>query len=477
MKKSEQFCNQHLSLILGLYILAQPLLDLLTALGTERGAAVTVGTVARVLFLCFALAVTLTAPRYRGRGWILAALAATAAYFVVFFALLLAAGGPELCRENLRDAGKTLYVPAVAALLVTARRAYGARIPDWSVAGAGGLYAFLVFLAVLTGTSGHSYRTGFGYKGWFYAANEVSCILAIAGPTALWWFAGRLSGACRRWILRLAAALALVSVAFCASYLGTKIVFAVLVAYTVLAFVWLLVDCIRKKRGAAKAVVMGGVMLLTLLLFVTSPLNAYLDNIYFARMGLSSEEIAEAWQSAPTDAAEGVEVGVNETAAAAAVASEGTWLRALIAEKPVLQKLDKILSRRLLNAAPAVEEYRNAPLSRKLFGIGYANAPCYARRIDFMIELDGLSLLIRHGVVGLALFFLPYAAAAVWLIVGFFRNAGKLLGSLRRCTMLYSALAAFAISCMAGHVLTAPAVGIFMLAVTALALEPPEKKS
>ena len=463
--------------MLGLYILAQPLLDLLTAFGTEHNAAVTVGTVVRVLFLCFAIAATFCAPKFRGRGWVLAALAAMAVYLAVFFALLYAAGGAELCRDNLRDTGKVLYVPLAACLLVTARRAYGTRIPDWSVAGAGGLYAFLIFLAVLTGTSRYSYRTGFGYKGWFYAANEVSCILAIAGPAALWWFSGRLSGACRRWLLRLAAALALVAVAFCASYLGTKIVFAVLAAYAVLAFVWLLIRSIRTKRGAAKTAVMGGVMLLTLLLFVTSPLNAYLDNIYFARMGMSSEEIADAWQSAPTDAAEGVEVGVNETAAAAALASEGTWLRGLIAEKPVVQKLDKILSRRLLNAAPAVEEYREAPLLRKLFGIGYANAPCYERRIDFMIELDALSMLVRHGVVGLALFFLPYAAAAVWLVVRFFRKPRAVLGSLRSCTMLYSALAAFAISCMAGHVLTAPAVGIFMLAVTALALEPPKKDS
>ena len=461
--------------MLGLYIVAQPLLDLLTALGMHFNAAVTAGTVVRVLFLCFAVAVTLTAPRFRGRGAVLAALAVLAVYFAAFLAVMYAAGGAETCRENLRDTGKVLYIPLAALLLFTARRAYGTRVPDWSIAGAGALYAFLIFIAVLTGTSQFSYRTGFGYKGWFYAANEVSCILAIAGPVALWLCTERIPAAHRRRReLTLAAALTMVSVAFCASYLGTKIVFAVLAFYTLLAFLWCLFRKLKTKRGGYRAALTGGIMALTVLLFVTSPLNDYLDNVYLARMDLSSEEIAEAWQSAPTDAAEGVEVGVNETAAAAAQASEGTWLRALIAGNPLVQKLDKILSRRLLNAAPAVEEYRNGPLLRKLFGVGYANAPCYDRRIDFMIELDGLAILIRHGIVGFALFFLPYAAAVVWLIVAFFRNAKAILSSLRRCTLLYCALAAFAISLLAGHVLTAPAVGIFMLAVTAGALEPPD---
>ena len=460
--------------MLGLYIVAQPLLDLLTALGMSLNAAVTAGTVVRVLFLCFALAVTVTAPNFRGRGWCFAALAAMAVYLIAFLACMYAAGGWQLCRENLRDTGKLLYVPAAALLLITARRSYDARIPDWSVAGAGALYAVLILAAVLSGTSQYSYRTGFGYKGWFYAANEVSCILAIAGPVTLWWCAERLTQTRRRWYRILAAVLAAASVAFCASYLGTKIVFAVLALYALLAFVWYLVRALRSRRGAGQAAVAFVLLALTLLLFVTSPLNDYLDNVYIARMGLSSEEIAETWQSAPTDAAEGVTVGVNETAAAAAEASEGTWLRELIASRPLVQKLDKLLSRRLLNAAPAVEAFRSGPLLRKLFGVGYANAPCYGRRIDFSIELDGLSILIRHGVVGFLLFFLPYAAVIVCLIVGFFRRPGAILANLRQCTLLYSALAAFAISFLAGHVITAPAVGIFMLAVTAGALEPPE---
>ena len=460
-----------MSLVLGLYLAAQPLLDLLAALGMRAGAAVTASAVVRTAFLAFALAVILTAPRGREKRRSLWLLGASAAYCAAFLAVMYAAGGLSNCRANLQDLGKMVYVPVTALLLWLVYRVYAVRLPDWSVAAAGAVYALVILLAVLTGTSQYSYRTGFGYKGWFYAANEVSCILAVAGPVTVYFALERLGEKKRRSVPALfALALALVSVAFSASYLGTKIVFAVLALFGVLAFVWCLIRALRTKRGGPAAVGAGVFAVLTAALFLTSPLSNYLDNVYFARMGMSSEEIAAAWHSAPTDAAEGVTVGVNETAAAAAEASEGTWLRALIADKPLVQKLDSILSRRLLNAAPAVEEYRAGTLAQKLFGIGYANAPCYARRIDFMIELDALSLLIRHGIVGFLLFFLPYAAVALGLVIGFFRRWRAVLGSLRRCAYLYAALAAFAISLLAGHVLTAPAVGIFMLAVTAGAL-------
>lgn len=478
LRSSQAFCKAHLSLILGLYIAAQPLLDLLTALGMNAGSALTAGSVVRVLFLCFALAVVLTAPRFRGRRVSYIAIAAMALYCAVFLAVMYAAGGFTACRENLRDLGKLLYVPVAALLLFTAYRAYGARLPDWSIAVAGGLYAFLILLAVVTGTSQHSYRTGFGYKGWFYAANEISCILAIACPVTVWYCLERFDTFRRRAPAVVAAVLALVSVAFCASYLGTKIVFAFLVFYALLAFVWCLVRAVKTRRGRLRAAAAGGLLALSVLLFLTSPLNDYLGSVYLSRMGLSTEEMAEVWGGAPPDAAEGVEVGVNETAAAAAAASEGTWLRAMMAEHPLLEKLDQILSRRLLASASAVEEYRAGPLLRKLFGIGYANTPSYERRVDFLIELDGLNQLIRHGVVGFALFFLPYVLLILRLAVGFFRRPGRVLVSLRRSTYLYAALVAFAISLLAGHVLTAPAVGIFMLAVSAgaLAPEPPPEQ-
>jgi len=460
-----------LPLLLGIYIVAQPLLDVLTNLGISWGMGVTVGAVVRMLVLAAAFLWILCGKPFGKKRLCVAGLGVCAAYVLAFLAVMYAAGGAELCLSNLKETAKMLYYPVMGIFLFAAWQACGARISDRALAAAGGIYAFVILLACVTGTSGSTYHTGFGYKGWFYAANEVSCNLAIVCPVTVWAALERLNGRSGKRAVALSV-LALASVAFSASYLGTKIVFAVLAVYTGAAFVWCLVRTLRRRGGLTATVASGLLLAAMALLFLTSPLNDYLGSVYFTRIRMNTEDVAQMWEDAPETPEYNTGTGVSETFSAASAASEGTWLREKIAVSPFLQKVDQIFSRRLLSAAPAVQVFLESPLSRKLLGIGYATAPCYSREVNYMIEIDGLSLLVRHGILGFALFFLPYAALVFLRILRFFRRPAVVLGSLRACSFLFAALAAFAISVFAGHVLTAPAVSIFMLAVT---LYPPDR--
>ena len=83
-----------------------------------------------------------------------------------------------------------------------------------------------------------------------------------------------------------------------------------------------------------------------------------------------------------------------------------------------------------------------------------------------MVELDPLAVLLRHGVVGFVLYFLPYLWFIGWSIVQFFRRPLQRLADLGYCTALYCTLAGFAISVLAGHALVSPAVATFVLAVS-----------
>ena len=82
-----------------------------------------------------------------------------------------------------------------------------------------------------------------------------------------------------------------------------------------------------------------------------------------------------------------------------------------------------------------------------------------------MIEMDPFALLVRHGILGFALYFVPYLVSIVYAIVQFFKHPVKRLMSLKYCSYLYSALAAFGISIIAGHALVSPGVSIFVLVV------------
>ena len=55
LARLRQFSKDRLPLILGIYIILQPMLDVLTALGANAGYSLTAGTIVRALFmaLCF----------------------------------------------------------------------------------------------------------------------------------------------------------------------------------------------------------------------------------------------------------------------------------------------------------------------------------------------------------------------------------------------------------------------------------------
>ena len=55
-------------------------------------------------------------------------------------------------------------------------------VPDWAVSAAGLGYAGVILLACITGTSFSSYNAGYGYSGWFYAANDVSIVIMLTAP-------------------------------------------------------------------------------------------------------------------------------------------------------------------------------------------------------------------------------------------------------------------------------------------------------
>lgn len=471
-EKARSFFRLRLPLILGIYILIQPLLDALTTPTANAGIAISVGVVVRTLFMAFAFLYVLFIAQFKGKKLAVAYLGALVAYLILFMVLMLSLGGLSLCIDNLKELVKVFFVPFVAVFLLAVYREHGHKIPSCSIAWAGGLYAFVILIAYLTGTSGTSYRSGFGYKGWFYAANEIGCIIAIAAPITIWFCLKQLHSITKKtWWKGILIALALFSVVFAANYIGTKIIFAVVLVYCLAAFVWCLVRAIRDRSriNIVAAIIMGVMVILILLLFLSSPLSGYLQNVYFDLFNRTSEDVSHIWNTPePSVSTDPTVTTEPDTPPATGLlnSSEGTWLRELIASNAFVQRIDSLLSRRLFTASPAVEAFIEESVWCKLLGIGYADTGAYQREISKAIELDGLSLLIRNGIFGFVLYYIPYVLGILYLIVEFFKRPLKRLASLKYCSYLYAGLIAFAISFIAGHVLGAPAVGTFMLAAT-----------
>ncbi len=440
-----------LPMILAVYILCQPLIDVLTGLGAEAGQSITVGVIIRSLVIVLAFLYAVFISDFPGkRRWMIYT-GALVGYLVLFMGYMFTVGGLSLCVGNVREVVKTFFTPFVLIFLWSVYRQYGYLVTCETIAWAGALYASVIPIAHLTGTGFVSYTSsGYGERGWFYAANEVGCIIAITAPFTIWYCLEVLPTVTKKtWWKGLLAAWAMLAVAISATSLGTKIVFAFTLFYCLAVLVWQVVRLVkeRSRANAVKAAAAAVLVLFFLVVTPDSPFLRYLFEVYITNLPRPPEATVEVWEEA------------------IAHACQNTWLYDLIKSNETFADIDQIFSRRFISASPAVQVYTESGVLGKLLGIGYATAPSYSREMYFMVELDPLAILLRHGVAGFLLYYAPYIVFVIWSIVQFFQRPLQRLDSLGFCTALYCSLAGFAISVLAGHALVSPAVATFVLVV------------
>ena len=447
--KLQSYFRQKLPLLLSVYLMLQPLLDVLTAFGATAEHSVTAGVVVRTLFMVFAFFYVVGLSRFKGKSICLLFMGAIILYVFCFLCQMFLMGGLSNVFSNIKEVIKVFFAPFVFFFLYAVYREYGYLFTTKAIAITGAIYCGVIFVAFLTNTSLVSYNSGYGFKGWFYAANEVSSIIAITAPITVYYFLQQIGRVTRKtWWVGALIAFSLVSVVFSCNFLGTKIVFGMVLIYSVLGLIWSIVRFLQKNgREMKRRVIVFFVLTVSIVgLYFVSPLQGYLSNIYMPLMDQESEQAI---------ASMGEEV---------LKAAEGTWLADLIENNDVVFTINWLLSKRLLTAAPSLHEFLNGSLLTKLVGLGYSNVDAYGRNIEFMIEMDPPAIFIRHGVIGFLLYYIPYLASVLYFIVQFFRAPFKRMRSLRYCSYLYSVLVCFAVSTIAGHALVAPAVATFVLA-------------
>ncbi|MBP3587502.1 MAG: O-antigen ligase family protein, partial [Clostridia bacterium] len=101
----------------------------------------------------------------------------------------------------------------------------------------------------------------------------------------------------------------------------------------------------------------------------------------------------------------------------------------------------------------------------KVMGLGYGQTADYVRDIHQLVETEPVMMLLRHGVAGFCLGYVPVLAAVVWIAVRVLRRLKEWLSDLNACSLLYSAIVAFAASVVVGHVLQSPSVSVLAVAV------------
>lgn len=410
--------------ILYIYVLISPLVDMMTSLAVRAGmTGMTMGVVVRALFVVAMAFYVLFL--YRGAHGVKLRIAVliTAAYGIIYLLNTVSINGLGVLMDNAKMYVKVYYFVFVLLGLYALYREHGIVISDKLLTIVFCIYSTSIFLAAITGTSFPTYELlDIGYCGWFYAGNEIGAIVAILAGIALAY------GFTKSKLISIPI---LGLVAFSSTYIGTKVpFFAVVVAGVLLLLFWIGKLVKEKFATGKKTIIKFGVLLLCILVLylADSPIHQNADWIQ-DQFGITTEAD---WSKFGTFA-------------------------------PIIETVDWLLSGRIGDIQDVMSRYVDGSWMEKLFGIGYTFQIAGEWRTD-VVEMDFVAILLKHGMVGLAIYMIPLLYFAVVCIKKLIKQL-KYFWELESAVLYtYGILIGLGCAFLAGHVLVAPAVSIYIAA-------------
>lgn len=432
-------------LILNVFILCHPLLDILTSFATRLGFPITPGVVIRTIFMAACFIYVLFFSHFKHKKICVIYLVAVTLYCFFYLINLWNSGGLAFAFVNCRELIKTFYFPYVAVGLYAAYRHLGYRVSDKILTIVVFQYLFVILIGFITGTGFSAYSNGKGAIGWFYAGNEVSGIISILMPVALVFSYRVLTDEEKRnsLVLKIFSIAVLCLCCFGTCFVSTKVTFLAVTIFVVFCIGWGLISFLFKKTKETKMVtaISGFMCIIIIGGYFVSPLKTNIDTIM--KPGL--EQIQQSEEEELTkEEIESVE-DYNS-----------------IVDSSIYRVANWLLSNRLYFMLPTNDAYMKSDMVTKMFGIGYKNWPNTNMNIEKAVEIDILAVFYRHGIIGFLLFYGPIIGAGVYILFRFFRRFKKNIADLSYCGWLYALGIGIGISTLTGHTLVAPAVSIYL---------------
>ncbi|EOV9528824.1 O-antigen ligase family protein [Bacillus cytotoxicus] len=311
------------------------------------------------------------------------------------------------------------------------------------------ILSIVMIVSMATGTDFPSYpHSKIGSRGWFFAGNDLSAIFAIMFPIVVLYSIHKTTSFSKiyYWIPTLLAMYASIMV-------GTKVGYGAIVVTLGIALFFSFIEYMmnRKKEGKGfpqlvntivALVVLAGLGVLTPLTPIAKNMGIHLQ-IYEYKKALREEQERKEGKVVKEDPDEAKKHAQGELT--------DSEVKSLIYSDR--DKFLKVYQR----------YYKEAPLSQKLFGMGYAGN--YTKKIK-LIEMDFHDIFFAFGIVGFLIYFIPLLYFGVRLLIRFLANFKQML-TVKYTLLASTILLSLGIGFMSGHVLTAPSVSIFFVVILA----------
>lgn len=303
------------------------------------------------------------------------------------------------------------------------------------------IVSLVMIISTITSTGIKSYESEkLGHQGWFFAGNEIGAIMAICFAVVVYYAVQNTKSwkTIYYWI-------PVCMLIFSQLAVGTKVGYGSVLIILVIAFFIYLIERIRfrhdsvlAKKFSVNLVVNSVVLVLFLLLTPYTPV-AHNMNIHLSWVGLDQ-------QQADFNNDNKTEESKNEI------------------EKEREKAVENVLlSGREHFLAQHKKYFTEAPLSQKLFGMGYGGN---YKKEGKTVEMDFFDIFFSIGIIGFALYIVPFLYLGYKIIAYFFKNVKE---NFNHEVVLFGSavILGLGIAYTAGHVLTAPAVSIYLAVLIA----------
>lgn len=411
--------------IIYIFLYCQPFIDLITSLMTRLlNLTITIGVVTRGLFLCILLFYTIFFTKTKFRKKTMYYFCTVFLFGIVYFFTKIDIFKISFLKVEFIYLFKYFYYPIVSLCIINcyhklklSREQINKIFTINAI-----VFSILILFPLITNIGFSSYAAG-AYKGsigWFYSANEIGAILTILFPYV---YCLLNDGKFKRYII---VSLLLI---FAMTAIGTKTAFLGMSLSEFVFFMYYVMN--RKGENRVKKIVISLVIfVLSLVLIPSLPAISNLKNTIEINK-INVEEVENV---------EHVKVPVSNS---------------------FDRKLNIIFSSRQFFLYDTISIYSKASLKDKLFGIGFVNRKSINdKKIQKLIEIDPLDIFFHYGIIGFILYFIP-------LVYIFFKSLYKVIKwkfriSFYQLLYLYSVALLIMISSIAGHILSAPAVSIYL---------------
>ena len=409
--------KKYFNIIIALFILIQPIIDLITGLSLHIcNLNITLGIIIRIIFLVFIVLSSLFV--YKNKK-LLIPYSLIGIYSILYLiGIILYKDGVGLFQE-IQGLVKVFYFPIILISLYYLKE--NIRISKANLITTLSLYLFFIFIPTILGMGYKTYEiTKAGTLGFFNSANEISGVISILTPILfIYLYKGKNT------ILKLILSLTYLVVIL---MMGTKTPLLSLGITLFFTMIYLWIKSIQKKEYKPVITSISVLIIGLALLAIIIPKTNFYKNIETHLNYLKVDSVVE-----------------------------------VLEDEELIDHF--IFSQRLTFMERKDKIYDNSSTYQKLFGIGYLKNDKQMK----MIEMDYFDIFYSHGIIGFLIFFL----ITIYVLFNVLKEKQKLV--FEKYMLYISLLLIIFLSLFTGHIITAPSVS-FLSVILILSLAKRTKK-